>query len=164
MTLFPDLPDEANVWFHCADRQLTTTESAEIRQRLSAFVAQWQSHGRNVIGRVDIISERIIAIAGVIPSGDISGCGIDSVTRELYAIVGEHELAFAPALHVAYSGSMGRIESVSRSDFREIVSNGTHDIDVYDMSVSTLADVRSGRFKVPVSDSWFARYLPAVAN
>ena len=159
--VFDKLPDAANVWIYTASRPLQDSEKREIMDSLAGFFSEWQSHGRRVAGQAEFVGDRFLLIGAHIPDGDISGCGIDASSRAANIALDLDDVQWVDNLHVAFRRGAGDIQVVSRPMFREYVQNGQveEDTSVFDLSVTTVSDVRSGRFEKPFRDSWHASYF-----
>lgn len=158
--LFPDLPNEARLWIHIADRTLTTDEQRALTEHIKAFLANWTSHGHPVTGAVEIIDDRLLLLAATI-DGDasISGCGIDAATHAIEEAAQALGIDWASPLHVIYRDSDGHLQVCSRSDFRErIESEGlTTETRMLDPSITTVGALREGALEAPAGASWHGR-------
>ncbi len=161
MELFPHLPDETRTWFYSLDRALDTAEQTGVLQQLQDFVGSWESHGRKVIGDAAIIRDRIVVIAGIIPDGDVSGCGVDASTQLLKRLAERFAFGFCGPLDVLYRDSDSTIQTTPRKAFATQLAQlgNSSPLWIYDLSVLTLGSVRDGLFEIPVRRSWFNRYL-----
>lgn len=157
--LFPSLPDDARCWIYVADRPLTDDEQRRLLDRLRAFLQDWTSHGRPVEGAVEVLDDRFIALAAMLSEGEISGCGIDDSVRAVDEAAQALGIEWVPALDVLYRDEAGRVQHHARSAFRTLVQEGTVTAAtrVFDPSITTLADLREGRFERPAGTSWHAR-------
>lgn len=157
--LFPNQPDEARVWIYPAGRPLTPEEQRTVRAALDDFCAQWTAHGRRVQGGVEIIADRFVVIAGLIPAQEISGCGIDASTKALRETAERLGFAWASPLSVFYRDADGAVQAVPRAAFRERARAGdvTTETPVFDVSVTTVGALRTGRFELPAGDAWHGR-------
>lgn len=150
------LPDHARVWIYAADRTLGESEQIRLIELLDSFCANWRSHGRPVKSTATVIEGRFAVIAGEIPGGDISGCGIDASVHALDEAANELGLRWMPALSIHFRGSDGSISSVSRSEFRSMARSGdvTSRTRVFDLSLQSVGDLRAGRFEQPAESTW----------
>ena len=157
--LLPRLPDEARVWIYAADRHLGPVEQERLTSILNSFCAVWKSHGRPVESASAVLAGRFAVIAGRIVDGDISGCGIDASVHALDTAAQELGLTWLPSLSVLYRDPSGQIQSVPRPQFREKVRSGEVDSAtmVFDLTLETLGELRSGGFERPAGESWHAR-------
>lgn len=158
MTLFPDLPDEARLWVHVARRPLSADEKATFESALDTFFDQWDSHGRSVDGAAALWDDQILALAAHVEEGDLSGCGIDKGLNAIKDAADALGIAWVPSLHVVYRDAEGAIQHVSRGRFQELADARTVDTDtpVFDLSVTTVGELRAGQFEQPAGSSWHA--------
>lgn len=158
-TLFRALPDTARVWVYIADRPLREAEQAEVQHRLDAFFDAWTSHGRGVQGAATILADRLLVLAAHIPSGDISGCGIDKSVHTVEDAAQALGFAWQSPLLVTYRAADGTLQSEPRGAFRKRVRSGevTAATPVLDLTLTTLGEVRAGHLERPAGDAWHAR-------
>lgn len=159
MALLPDLPDAARVWIHPATESLSTETQDALLERLRRFVEAWSSHNQAVEGGVATLHDRFVVLAGArVDGADPSGCAIDDATHAVDAAAAAHAIDWVPPLHVLYRGHDGAINAVSRSTFQARAEAGdiTTDTPVFDPSVTTLDEVRTGDFEQPAGQSWHA--------
>jgi hypothetical protein len=164
--ILSDLPGHARLWVYASSQPLTPDASRALAGALRRFTDGWTSHGRAVHAAFDVREGRLIILAGLVPqSGDVSGCGIDASVRAVEDAAAAAGIALAGALDVVYRDSSGRIEVASRPDFKRMARAGEvgPDTTVFDLSATTLADLREGRVERPAAESWHARLLPATA-
>ena len=166
--LFPSLPDKARCWIYVAERPFTEDEQASLLEALQAFFAGWASHGRPVQGTATTLEDRFLVVAGVIPGGEISGCGIDASVHAVEEAAGRLGVAWSSPLLVLYRDAEGAIHSLPRSAFRKRVADGTVTAEtrVFDVSLTTLGQLRNGTFEKPAGASWHARVfrIPELAS
>ncbi|NND71522.1 MAG: hypothetical protein HKN43_08075 [Rhodothermales bacterium] len=165
--IFNKLPDSANVWIYTASRSLSADEQVQISETLNTFLEDWQSHGRRVSGQIEFLDGRFLLIGAHIPDGDISGCGIDASSRAANVALDLENLTWLDNLQISFRNTAGDVNVVSRPMFREYVEKGqiSEDTIVFDLSVTTVAGIRDGRFERSFKDSWHAGYfLPSAVN
>lgn len=153
------LPDDAHVWIYAANRDLNELEESRVREILTTFCQSWDSHGRPVESAADVIEGRFAVIAGRVDDGDVSGCGIDKSVHALERAASELAFEWLPGLLVHFRDARGVARSVSRQEFRKLVADGTvlAETPVFDFSIETLGQLRSGEFERPAGESWHAR-------
>jgi hypothetical protein len=153
------LPDSARVWIYAADRSLDAGEQKRLTAILADFCSKWSSHGRKVESSTAVVSGRFAVIAGLIPGGDVSGCGIDASVHALARAAEELGLTWLPSIWVHFRDAAGVVHSCTRPDFRVLVRSG--DIAartrVFDLNIQTLGELRRGAFERDARDSWHAR-------
>ena len=156
--LFPTLPDHARLWIYAADRPLSASEQADLLQTLRGFLTSWVSHGRPVQGRADVRHDRFLLLAGEVPGGEISGCGIDASVHAVEAAGAQFGITWLSPLGVFFRDASGGVRSLPRATFRKLVRTGevTAETSVFDFTITTLGDVRRGRFERPAGETWHA--------
>ena len=163
---FDHLPDAARIWVYAADRDLNELEENRTVEILQSFCASWTSHGRPVRSAAGMLESRFAVIAGHIPGGDISGCGIDASVHALDQAKGELGLEWLSALAVHYRDANEAIRSVSRAAFRASAAAGdVHEKTiVFDPGIQQLGELRAGRFERPAEETWHRRaFFPSCA-
>jgi hypothetical protein len=119
-----------------------------------------------VQGAATVLEDRFLVVVGAITRGDISGCGIDASVHRVQEVADALGVTWLSPLHVFYRGAEGTVESLPRSAFRKHVAAGTITAatPVFDVSLTTLGQVRDGAFEKPAGASWHARVfrIPAV--
>ena len=150
------LPGDSRLWIYALDRPLSDSESVKLSGRIDAFISNWKSHGRPVTAGYELRGNQFVLIAGVIPGGDISGCGIDASVHALTACGEQLGFEVASGLDIFFRGDSGTIERLPRAAFRKLARAGaiTGSTIVFDTSLTTLQEVFDGRFEGPAQASW----------
>jgi hypothetical protein len=163
-SLLPSLPGAANVWIYAADRELTRTEQELLVSRLSEFIRSWTTHGRSVQGEVTILADRFVVLGGYVSGGEISGCGIDSSTAALNELSRAMRFEWEPLLKVFFRDEENRVHAVSRQEFKSLAGRGlVHAATrVFDLSASTIKQLRSQGLERPAGISWHSRLLASI--
>jgi len=165
--LFVPFPDEARCWIYVADRPLSDALQEKLLGTLEPFFAEWASHGRPVQGAATVLEDRFLVVVGAITRGDISGCGIDASVHRVQETAENLGVTWLSPLLVFFRGADGTVESLPRSAFRKHVAAGTITAatPVFDVSLTTLGQLRDGTFEKPAGASWHARVfrIPPVA-
>jgi uncharacterized heparinase superfamily protein len=162
------LPGSSRLWIYALDRPLTDSESVTLSRQIDGFISNWKSHSRPVSAGYEVRHHQFVLIAGVIPGGDISGCGIDASVHALSACGELLGFGIASGLEIFFRGESGLVEHVPRPVFRKLARTGaitSHTI-VFDTSLTMLQDVFDGRFEGPAQASWHSVVfkLPADAS
>lgn len=152
------LPDHARVWVFPAERPLEGPARDQILKDVDTFLDGWAAHGTPLRCGRDLVHDRFLMIAVDEQAAGVSGCSIDALTRQLR----EHERRLGMALldngPVHYRADDG-VARVSRPQFGTLAEAGkvTPDTVVFDNTVPTLGDVRSGKWETPARDAWHGR-------
>ncbi|WP_457653742.1 hypothetical protein [Rhodocaloribacter sp.] len=157
--LFPAFPDDASLWIYVADRPLTAGEQTRLLERLHSFFGQWTAHGHRVQGEALILHDRFLLVAGFVPDGALSGCGIDASIQTVKEAFTALSIGFLSALDVLFRDDEGVIRSVPRPTFRRLVRSGavTAATTVFDPSITSVKALREGGFEKPAGRSWHAK-------
>lgn len=155
---FTQLPDDARLWVYALDRELSDNEVERATQTLDAFVADWASHNEPVNGAYEIVDGRFIVMAGYCADG-VSGCSTDSSVRVIKQIESDLGINAFDRTLVFFRNGGGAVVAVARGEFKNLVSTGhvTDDTVVFDTTVTSVADLRAGKFETTFGASWHAR-------
>jgi len=163
-SLFPDPPDTARLWIHVARDDVATSVQEAVRNTLTAFIDAWDSHGQPVSGEVAWRDDRFLFVTAHVPAqgASVSGCATDALVHTINEAAQAHDIAWAPALSVAYRTNEGRVAVADRATFARLARE--HRVDattpVFDPSLSTLGPLHEGAFEQPAGSTWHARAFP----
>lgn len=162
---FSALPDSATVRVVPVEGGLPSADSRSVLAVLEELLAQWSANQAIEAGAVaPLEGGHFLLVAWVPRAGDLSGCTKDGLTHTLLALekqLGKRMLN-APRLAVAGGDGEACVRFLDREAFKEGLRNGTiaADSTVYDHLVTTLGDIRAGRFRTTVAGSWYERIRP----
>ena len=156
---FDRLPDDARVWIFAAARPLDDSEAERLLARVDAHLASWRAHGRPVVGSRDWRYGQFLLVGADERASGVSGCSIDALFHALGEMEAELDVALRDASPVWFRDPEGGVRCVSRPEFRGLVRDGDVDADttVFDNTVTTVDDVRAGRWERPLRQSWHGR-------
>lgn len=167
-TDLPGLPASARVWIYGAERALEPDEIRALEAHMSEFLAEWHSHGREVTPSWRLVHGHFVIIGVDEAAARLSGCSIDSMVHALAGFSRRSGLSFTDSgSQVFYRAASGEIRSVDRSAFADLAREGriSEETPVFDNTIARLDDLRSGRWEVPMRESWhmqvFGRWLPS---
>jgi hypothetical protein len=157
--LFPKQPDDAALWIFAADRSLNDQEQERLLGSISDFLQSWTSHDRVVVAESVLLENRFLVVSAHIPGGDVSGCGIDKLVHAVEANAIGVAANLLPSIDIVYRDESGEIQSTSRSEFRSLVESGkvNSETRVFDTSVATVGQFRSGGLEHSAGSSWHGR-------
>lgn len=155
------LPGHARVWCFGASSRPPDASVARLRESMAAFLNEWTAHRARLRAAFDWLHDRFLVVAVDESHVDASGCSIDALTdqiRRLEELAGVTLLDSSP---VWYRDSDGDIRRVGRREFRELADRGEigPETPVFDLTVETLEDVRTGAWEVEARRSWHAALL-----
>ncbi len=154
---FRSFTDDARLWIYGFDTTLSAHEKTIVEEALNKFVHQWTSHGSPVKAQHVIIYNRFVIFA---VSGEdvISGCSIDSSIK-IFKDLKEKFGVNALDVNLVFYRNSQEIRSINRLEFQSMIDRGAIGPEtlVYDTTIQTLGELRSGNFEKPLSTSWHAR-------
>lgn len=162
---FSLLPADARLWVFGASRPLSEGEAATLLDRVDRFLAGWLAHGHPVVGARDWRHDRFLLVAADERATGVSGCSIDALFRELREVEDALGVELLDRSGVWFRGEDGEVRSASRPEFRALARAGEvgEETPVFDNTVATVGDVRSGRWELPLRASWHAQAFPVGA-
>jgi len=152
------LDDHARTWLFGISPALDETNSRRLLSTVDRFLDEWAAHGTPVTSARDLIDGSFLAIA-VDERSETSGCSIDRMFGLLRQF--EHDLGVSilDANRVFVRHADGRIEALSRADFR--TRGDLHTI-VFDTTAERLSDIRSGHWIRKAEEAWPGKLLVGV--
>ena len=155
---FSDLPDEARLWVFAFAKPLGPDDRKTIERQLGAFLPHWASHQLPVEGAFAFLHDRFVLVAGHCPGG-LSGCSMDSCMANFKQLKLAHNLDALNGALVHYRSRSGEIESVDRATFQKRLDSGqiSAESPVFDTTLQTLGQLRSGALETPLESAWHAR-------
>ncbi len=155
---FVSLSDDAQLCLFAFEKLLSAENKAHIKGTLDVFLRQWKSHGVSVTGGYEILYDRFVAVAGYCTDG-LSGCSMDSCVANFKALKARFGLDGLNRGLVFYRDSRGNVQSTSRPTFQQKIDSGeiTPQTNVFDTTVLTIGQLRSGSFEMTLEKCWHAR-------
>lgn len=160
---FDRMPDDARVWVFATSRPLSDNEGAKLLGHVDAFLERWAAHGAPVVGARELRHDRFLLIAADERAAGVSGCSIDSLYRTFAAAEADLGASLRDsASQVFWRGEDGEVRAAPRPEFRQLAQSGAvgEDTVVFDNTVATVGDVRSGRWETRFRDAWHAKAFP----
>jgi hypothetical protein len=154
---FSLLPPYSRVWIFQTDRFLTDSECREIQLRLNEFIPNWASHGNGLNGGFKL-EKNLFVIVGVDESQSMaSGCSIDSLTRVIKELGSSLNVDFFNRLAIAYENQQGKLEIVSMTAFKALISSNqvNYDTIVFNNLVASKEEFDQ-KWRTNVGQSWHA--------
>ncbi len=155
---FDELPEDARVWIFSAERKLTESERIRLLAEVDAFINRWAAHAVPLTAGRDLVYDQFLFIAVDQRAAGPSGCSVDALVRQMKAL--EQEIGVELVNHAPVLFRQGQaIARVPREAFAELAEAGEvgPDTTVFNNTLTSVGDVRAGRWEVPATDSWHAR-------
>jgi hypothetical protein len=119
------------------------------------YLQGWKAHGAGVAAAAELQFNQFLVIAANPDVTAPSGCSIDDLTRSLQQIGGKFNVNLMNSGQVYFQAN-GEVEWVTRPKFKELAKEGsvTLSTPVFDNSLTTLGEYRSGKWRLPAGESW----------
>ena len=155
---FDELPGDARVWIFSAERELTGSERTRLLAEVDAFIDQWGAHAVPLTAGRDLVYDQFLFVAVDQRAAGPSGCSVDALVRQMKGLQREMGVELVNHAPVLFREG-GTIVRVPRATFADLAEAGEvgPDTTVFNNTLTSLGDVRAGRWEVPASDSWHAR-------
>ncbi len=155
---FDQLPDDARLWIFSAERPLSEAEQAELLTVVDHFIDQWGAHNVPLSAARELRYDRFLFVAVDQRAAGASGCSIDALFRQVRVLEGEIGAELLNDTPVLFRQGAA-IERVPRDRFAELAAAGAVDRDttVFDNTLTSVGDVRAGRWETRLASSWHAR-------
>lgn len=155
---FDQLPDDARLWIFSAERALKDAEQAQLLTVVDRFIDQWGAHGVPLTAARQLRYDRFLFVAVDQRTAGASGCSVDALFRQVRVLEREFGAELLNDAPVVFRQG-GTIERVPRDRFAELAAAGTVDRDttVFDNTLTSVGDVRAGRWETRLGASWHAR-------
>jgi len=155
---FDQLPNDARVWIFPAERPLNETEQGQLLTIVDQFIDQWRTHGVPMTAGREIRYGRFLFVGVDQRQAGPSGCSIDALFRQTQTL--EKQIGAELADHAPVLFRRGStIERAGRDEFAKLAATGAVDLEttVFDNTLTSVGDVRAGRWETRLGDAWHAR-------
>ena len=146
--------ENSRVWIYQADRNLAPDELNAIQERLDAFTASWEAHGKVLKASATIQYNRFIIFMVDEVQASVTGCSIDKSVAVLKTIEQEFYLNLFDRMQLAYRDEHG-IQVCSKTAFESLIATGlvTEDTVVFNNLVQNYAAMQN-EWEIPAKQSW----------
>ncbi|MBL4576963.1 MAG: ABC transporter ATPase [Flavobacteriales bacterium] len=159
MATYRDLPDHSRVWIYQSNRVFNKDELVEIKQHSNNFLADWNSHGKDLKAAIEIFYDLFVVVLVDEVAAAASGCSIDSSFQFIKKLEETFAISLLDRLTVAHRDDDGIC--LSRIDqFEALIHEGgvNGDTIVFNNLVDTKADFDT-MWEVLLKDSWHRKLL-----
>lgn len=162
--LLPPFPAESRVWVYQSARLLSISEALQAEDFLTAFAANWQSHGAPVKAWASLFFGQFIVLMADDSHNVVGGCSTDNSVRSI------KELESRLGTSLFDRQSLGfiikdKVQLLPLSQFSYAVENGFINGDTlyFNNTVQTKQDLEIN-WIIPINQSWLAGKLKAKAG
>ena len=153
LTLYSELPSHSKVFIYQSNKELNNKELSQIKNLLTDFSTNWQTHGKPVCNSFKLFNYFICFFVDE-SSYSTSGCSLDSMVGLVKSIGVKFNIDFFNRNNIAFIDNM-QTKLLSINDFKDLIHL---DMIVYNNLVKTKSEFESS-WKSPVQDTWLSRYL-----
>ena len=154
-------PGGARIWIFSVDRELGGAEADELLGEVDRFIETWAAHGAPLRAARSWRYRRFLIVGADTETVPPTGCSIDALVNLLKSMEDRLGARFLGNEAVWYRDTGGTIRRASRPGFRTLAREGrvTPGSVVFDNSVTSMADLRAGRWEGPASERWHALFF-----
>jgi hypothetical protein len=149
------LDDQARTWLFGISPPMNDEQVRQLLARVDHFLDEWAAHGTPVTSGRELLLGCFLAVA-VDARSETSGCSIDRLFGLLRDFERDFRVSILDANRVFVQHADGRIEALSRADFRD--RGDLHTI-VFDTTVERLIDIRTGHWIRKAEEAWPGKLL-----
>ena len=153
LTLYSELPSHSKVFIYQSDKELNNKELSQIKNLLTDFSANWQTHGKPVCNSFKLFNYFICFFVDE-SLYTTSGCSLDSMVGLIKSIGVKFNIDFFNRNNIAFIDNM-QTKLLSINDLKDLIYP---DMIVYNNLVKTKSEFESS-WKSPVRETWLSRYL-----
>ena len=155
---FEQLPEDARVWIFGAERPLDEPERQRLVAEVDRFADQWGAHTVPLTAGREVRYAQFLFVAVDQRAAGPSGCSVDALVRQMKGLQAELGVELVNHAPVLYRRGQ-TIERVPRAAFADLAAAGDVSLEttVFNNTLTSLGDVRAGRWEVPASASWHAQ-------
>lgn len=156
---FEQLPPQARIWIYQADREFTEAETAEIRERIKAFVTEWSAHGVALQASGQVLHNRFVVLGTNADVTAPSGCSIDSSVQFIRSLEQAYHTSMFDRTHLAFEEN-GQVKTYALTEMPAAVAAGkvTPQTPYFDNLVGEAGALKADWLK-PAGNSWLRKYF-----
>jgi hypothetical protein len=160
---FESMPDYARVWIYQANRTLSVDDVKALSAGLKEMCAQWAAHGTPLHTSCTILHDQFVVLAVDEAANGASGCSIDGSVRVLKTLQQSLGLDLFDRTTAAFELN-GGIVLFPLTEIRNLLETKALSADTitFNNTLTTKGEWKTG-WRIPIKDSWLARYLPKKA-
>ena len=161
--LFAHFPDASRLWIFGIARSLSDLEVARLLAQVDEFLLDWKAHGAPLAAAREWLYDRFLLVAVDDRTVPPSGCSIDALVRSLRMLEDELEISIVGGAPIWYRDGTAdsAIRTLSRAEFAKHAEDGlvSGETVVFDLSLTNMGELRSGKWECHATDSWHRKYL-----
>ena len=150
---FNSICPDSKLWIFSSKRQLSLHEQSKIKNLLSIFLTNWESHNNSLLSSLKIFYSTFIVIAVDEKKQKATGCSIDTLYNEIKKLHLLLKLDFLDSsiLHIKINEN---IKSISFTEIQNILDTNTL---FFDTTIKKKKELDS--WLIPIKDGWCNAFL-----
>ncbi|MBX7182738.1 MAG: ABC transporter ATPase [Bacteroidia bacterium] len=164
MKSFAELSPLSRVWVYQCDRNLSDSETEQIRLLAAAFVSNWTAHGDMLNASADVFFNRFVVIAADESQVMASGCSIDKSVGFIKDLEKHFNINLLDRLNIAYL-DQEEVKTIRMHQVSEAIENGIINPDtlIFNNLVKTINELKT-LWRIPLKQSWLGAQIPGLAS
>lgn len=154
------LSKQARIWIYKSDRILNDKEEACLEKKLTAFLDQWNTHGKSLVAEAWIEDSVFIILAVDEDQQLASGCSIDQSVHFIRQIGDRMNIDFFDRMVFVYRDDEDEVQFVNARDLPKCYERGMiHDqTKFYNTLLDKKGEWLESRLQ-PLEKSWHRKFL-----
>jgi hypothetical protein len=154
IALYMQFSENSRVWVYQADRALTDSETAQIKDQLDSFATGWTAHNNQLKAKAEVRYNRFLILIVDENQAGASGCSIDKSVNFMKGIGEQYNINLLDRFNLAYRNG-DDVLSAPRQQFEDLLKDGSINTNtiVFNNMVQNLTELKN-KWEVPFKDSW----------
>jgi hypothetical protein len=156
---YTSLPETAKVWIYPSNRKFYDTEIDGLHKKIKTFLKSWKANDATFNVSYQLLYNRFIVLFADVSNVALSNTDIDTSVQFILQIQQEHKVELLDRMNVCFKqGEFVQYKELK--DFKKLLKNRavTGKSIVFDNLVTTKEEFEN-YWEVPISESWYGRFL-----
>ena len=150
---FNSICPDSKLWIFSSKRQLSLHEQAKIKNLLSIFLINWESHNNSLLSSLKIFYSTFIVIAVDEKKQKATGCSIDTLYNEIKKLEQLFKLDFLDS-SILYLKINEEIKSIVFTEIQNIEDSNTL---FFDTTIKKKKEIDN--WLIPIKDGWCNAFI-----
>lgn len=152
-------PKDALIWVYQANQMITEEIADKIQSFAEDFLNDWESHGKPIMGSVEVKHDLFLVIAASSDDDNMCGRAKDAQLKFVKALEKETGVTLTDRMQMAYKKD-GKIVRASFNELNNLVKEGevTAETIVYNNLVANY-DEFTTNWETEAKNSWHSQFL-----
>ena len=156
---YETLPETAKVWVYPSNRKFYDTEIDGIHDKIKSFIESWKSDDESFQVSYQLVYNRFIVLFADASGSPLLNADIDASVQFILQLQQEYEVELLYKMNVCFKQG-DYVQYKELIDFKKLLKNKavTEKTIVFDNLITTKEEFES-HWEVPISESWYGRFL-----